>query len=520
MIATDRQLPENVSRRQFLKRAGALAGGAVVAGGGFELVSLLSGTGRAALGPALPSYAVRASGPVRTFHSRPDLRPPTITLTSAADSADGYLFLGPWGGQGDVDDDPGPLMVDHQAEPVWFRPVTSNQQATHQWGTNFRSWMYRGAPVLGWWEGFVAHGGFGRGQATLIDGSYQPVARVRGANGRQMDLHEFTITPEGTALFTCFPEVIQADLSSVGGSQRGQLRNPVFQEVDIRTGKLLLEWHGVDHIPLTDSYLPVSEPFDYLHINSINVAPDGHLLVSARHTWALYKLDRRTGQVIWRLGGKSSDFHLDSAATFAWQHDAQQPAQGTITVFDNGSEGSINTETRSRGVVLNVDETGRTVKLAQAFMHPKPLLAVAMGSVQTLPSGNVMVGWGTEPYVSDFSNDGKLLADAEMLSGYKSYRSFRARWKGIPQQAPAAMASRDLVTGTTTLYASWNGATDVAASWHVHAGPSASSLKPIGVARRRGFETAIPLGRTGGYFSVTALDEDGSRLGVSPVVSV
>jgi hypothetical protein len=519
MIATDRQPSENVSRRQFLKGAGALAGGAVVAGSAFETVSLLTGSG-SGLGPTLPSYAVRASGPVRAFHSRPDLRPPTITLTTAADSSDGYLFLGPWGGQGDVDDEPGPLMVDHRADPVWFNPVTSNQQATHQWGTNFRPWTYRGEPVLGWWEGYVASGGFGQGQGTLIDSTYQQVATVKALNGHQMDLHEFTVTPQGTALFTCFPEVVQADLSSVGGPSNGQLRNPVFQEVDIRTGKLLLEWRGLDHIPLTDSYLPVSEPFDYLHINSINVAPDGHLLVSARHTWSLYKVDRQTGQVIWRLGGKHSDFRLDRDATFAWQHDAQQPVKGTITLFDNGSEGSINTETRSRGVALNVDETGRTVKLAQAFSHPKPLLAVAMGSVQTLPSGNIMVGWGTEPYVSDFTNDGKLLGDAEMLSGYKSYRSFRLPWKGIPQHAPAMTAKRDARTGRTTLYASWNGATDVAASWHVHAGPSASALKAIGVAQRQGFETAIPLGRTGGYFSVTALDEDGSRLGASPVVSV
>lgn len=518
MIATDTQMPEGMSRRQFLKGAGALAGGAAVAGGAFEAVSLL--TGGHGITPTLPSYPVGAAGPVRAFHSRPDLRPPTIKVSSAGDWNDGYLFLGPWGGEGADGDEPGPLMIDHQAEPVWFNPVTSNQQATHQWGTNFRAWTYRGRPVLGWWEGYVAPGGFGQGEGILIDSSYRELARVKALNGHQMDLHEFSITPQGTALFTCFPEVVTADLSSVGGSTQGQLRNPVFQEVDIRTGKLLLEWRGIDHIPLTDSYLPLAEPFDYLHINSIKVTPDGHLLVSARHTWSVYKVHRRTGQVIWRLGGKRSDFHMDRASPFSWQHDAQWPADGAITLFDNGSDGSINTEARSRGLVLNVDEKGRKVTVAQELIHPKPLLAVAMGSVQTLPDGNLFVGWGTEPYVSDFTGDGKLMADAEMLSGYKSYRSFRLPWKGIPQKAPAISAVRSPHTGKTTLYASWNGATDVAARWHVLAGPNASSLKSIGVARRRGFETAIPLGRTGGYFSVSALDEDGTHLGRSPVVSL
>jgi hypothetical protein len=508
-------LPDSISRRQFLKGATGLAGGAVVAGGIFEGVQLLGGSGRASL-PSLPSYSVRASGNVRTFHSRPDLRPPAMTVSPGGSVDDGYLFLGPWASGGDQ---PGPLMVDQQAEPVWFNPVSSDPSISSQWGTNFRTWTYRGAPVLAWWEGHVAHGGFGQGEAVLVDTSYREVARVRPANGRQMDLHEFTITPEGTALFTCYPPVKTLDLIKVGGPSSGPVHDSVFQEVDIRTGRLLLEWRGLDHVALTDSYLPMHVPFDFLHINSIDVAPDGNLFISARHTWTIYKVDRRTGEVIWRLGGKSSDFQMDRSARFAWQHDVRHHSKGTFTVFDNGSEGDVNTESRSRGLVLGVDESARTAKLVQEYTHPKPLLAVAMGSVQILPSGNVMVGWGTEPYLSDFSADGSLLADAQMLSGYKSYRAYRLPWKGIPAHAPALTVKRSSQTGKTTLYVSWNGATDVASHWLVHAGPSASALRSIGVAQRQGFETAIPLGSTGGYFAVTALDEDGSRLGKSSVVS-
>jgi hypothetical protein len=514
MLATDRTLPESISRRQFFKGAGALAGGAAVAGITLETVQLLSGGGS---GRTLASYPVRASGPVRAFHSRPDLKPPTITVTSGNSADSGYTFLGPWASGGDQ---PGPLMVDQSAEPVWFNPVSSDPSVTDLWGTNFRPWTYRGQPVLAWWEGTVAHGGFGSGQGVLVDSSYQEVARVRAVNGRQMDLHEFMLTPQGTAIFTCKPPVVNVDLTAVGGPSNGQVYSPIFQEVDVRTGKLLLEWRGLDHIPISDSYLPVAEPFDYMHINSIAVDADGNLLVSARHTWSVYKLDRQTGRVIWRLGGKSSDFHLDKDAVFSWQHDAQRPAKGLLTLFDNGSDGSINTTPRSRGVVLNVDESARTVKLAREYKHPKPLLAVAMGSVQVMPSGNALVGWGTEPYVSEFSPDGGVVTDAQMLSGYKSYRAYREVWKGIPQHAPAITASRNTDSGQTTLYVSWNGATDTAAYWQVHAGQDANSMRRIGVARRQGFETAIPLGRTGGYFAVTALDEDRSQLGTSPTVSV
>lgn len=517
MIATDRTLPENISRRQFFKGAGALAGAAALTGVTLETINLVGGSSSAAVRRVLPSYGVSASGPVRAFHSRPDLKPPTTKVTTSNELTEGYLFLGPWASGGDQ---PGPLMVDQNAEPVWFNPVSSDPSDSSLWGTNFRPWIYRKKPVLAWWEGDVHHGGFGTGQGVVMDSAYREVARIQGANGQQMDLHEFALTPQGTALFTCTPILQTVDLTAVGGPANGQIYNPVFQEVDVRTGQLLLEWRGLDHVPISDSYLPVSEPFDYLHINSITVDTDGNLLVSARHTWSIYKVNRHSGQVMWRLGGKSSDFQMDKRATFSWQHDAQRAGPGVLTLFDNGSQGTINTETRSRGLLLRVDESARTVQMAQEYAHPKPLLAVAMGSVQTMPGGNVLVGWGTEPYVSEFTGDGSLMGDVQMLSGYKSYRAYRQAWKGIPEHGPAVAINRDPNTAKATLYVSWNGATDVASHWEVHAGQHPRFMRSIGVARRRGFETAIPLGGAGGYFAVTALDEDGSRLGRSSTVSL
>src|SRR5207302_3207224 len=196
----------------------------------------------------------------------------------------------------------------------------------------------------------------------------------------------------------CYPGTVQTDLTSIGGPKQGMMLDSIFQEVDVRTGRLLLEWRWLDHIPVSDSYKPYKEPYEYLHINSIEVTPDGNLLVSARHTWALYKLDRKSGQVIWRLGGKHTDFALAPEAKFSWQHDARQPTGGAITLFDNGSDGPIETAKTSRGLLLDVDMTGRKVTLGQAFNHPPAVLASAMGSVQVLPNGNVYVGWGTQPY--------------------------------------------------------------------------------------------------------------------------
>ena len=484
-----------LTRRQVLKSAGGVAGLAALAGGAFGAFRLLSGGTSASTGRA------------RVFVSQPDLRPPAVAVTGASFAA-GYLFLAPHASGGSQ---PGPLVVDEHGEPVWFRPL-----ASWLWATNVRVGRYHDRPVLTFWEGKVVSPGFGRGEGVIVDSSYREIARVRAGNGRQMDLHEFLLTPQGTALFTCYPETVRADLSSVGGPSDGEALGAIIQEVDVRSGRLLLEWRSLDHIPVSESYHSPGDPYDYLHANSIDLTPDGNLLVSARHTWALYKLDRRTGQVIWRLGGKRSDFQMGSGSRFAWQHDARALGDRQITVFDDGA-GPQKTESQSRGIVLEVDTAAKAVRLARSYRHPHPLLADALGSVQVLPDGHVLVGWGSQPYASEFAADGRLLADVGLGSGHDSYRAYRYRWTARPTDAPALITRRHHAKRAAMLYVSWNGATEVS-RWEVSAGPSAAALQPVGVAPRRGFETAISLAAREGYARVTALDAGGRRLAASAAV--
>jgi hypothetical protein len=501
-----------LTRRQLLLGAGGAA--AVAAAGGVLAAELTNG------GPAvrpIRSFLVPRAGRAHAFHSRPDLRPPAVTLTageslglSGDDAAAALLFLTPaaehlWVHFSQF----GSLIVDRDGEPVWFWPAGRNKLTT-----NLVVAQYRGEPVLTWWEGRFTKTGYGIGEAVIMDRSYRELARVRAANGRHMDLHEFVLTPEGTALFTCYPETVQADLSLMGGPRDGHVLASVIQEVDVASGRLLLEWRGLDHVPVTDSYKPLGGLYDYLHANSIALTPDGNLLVSARHTWTLYKLERHTGRVLWRLGGKRSHFTLGPHARFAWQHDARQPSDGRVTLFDNGSDGSTRVEHQSRGLVLAVDESRRTVDLEHAYTNPKPLQATALGSLQILPDGNALVGWGTAPYTSEFDRDGSLIADYRMPFGLDSYRASSSRWSATPVDPPAIGVRRDSLTGAKLVYASWNGATDVA-GWLVHAGPDTARLEPVGIARRHGFETMIPLDPRLRYASVTALDASNGRLGRS-----
>jgi hypothetical protein len=525
----DRWAAAHLTRRAFL-RVAAFAGVAVGMGGlaywaGLEGRSTPSASGfgqsygpsvEPSLGPSpMPSQGVATEG----FRSRPDLWSPIISVTSPALSvAPGFILLTPRSG-------PGPVVVDDAGSPVWIRPIAGKKTL------NLRMASYRGVPVLTWWEGTIVRG-TGQGEYVIVDGSYREVARVQAQNGLQGDLHEFIVTPQGTALFTAYadhpvPPAFASTLPtpppspSPAASNLPALYESIIQEVDIATGRLLFEWHSADHIGPDESYAvpPNDQSFDYFHLNSIDVEPDGNLLISARHTCALYKIDRSNGQIIWRLGGKRSDFALGPGASFAWQHDARRQPDGTITVFDDGSNGAgtAPTEGYSRGIRLAVDETAMNVRLITAYSHP-PILAGSQGSMEPLENGNVFVGWGDQPYFTEFRADGTIALDARLPNGASSYRALRFVWPGHGDGAPA-VAGDSLNNGTSMVYASWNGATDVAV-WVVLAGNSANALAAVASAPRTGFETAILVPGEPAFVAVRALDFAGATLGQSQPIQL
>ena len=169
--------------------------------------------------------------------------------------------------------------------------------------------------------------------------------------------------------------------------------------------------------------------------------------------------------------------------------------------------------------MLDVDFTRRTVKLNRAYHHPKPILASAMGSMRTLPDGNVVVDFGSAPVLSEFAADGSLIADLHLAAAQASYRGLRGPWSAAPTTSPALAARPGPASGTITLYASWNGATSLA-SWRVSVGPSPGSLAPITVTQRAGFETAILIQAASGYASVSALDASGRALATSRAIQL
>ncbi len=300
-----------------------------------------------------------------TFVSRPDLLPPPISIVMPYTwPTRGHILLAPFSfpTSPPSTEASGPLIIDRNGQPLWFRPLTGRT------AIGLRVQNYRGDPVLTWWEGTV-FGGYG-GTFVIADASYARVARVRAGNGYRADLHEILITSRNTALISIYNE-IRTDLSRIGGPVDGRLVEGVIQEIEIPSGRVLFEWHSLDHIALEESSeLAVTGDgnVDYLHLNSIGVDTDGHLLVSARHTSAVYKVHRRTGAVIWRLGGTRSDFALGPGVSFGYQHDARRHSDGTLTIFDNAASLPTQRGVASRTLRLRLEMSAKKATLVRDYV--------------------------------------------------------------------------------------------------------------------------------------------------------
>ncbi|HLH58725.1 MAG TPA: arylsulfotransferase family protein [Streptosporangiaceae bacterium] len=496
-------------------------GGAAVAGigglGGAGVVGYVwpHGTAPASSPPARDGAAAE----VEHYVTRADLRPPRLRVRRLAEAAahqalaggPRYVFLGNKAYTGPAVGQPGLIIADRDGGIVWFQPNASGQVA------NFNVQTYRGQQVLTWWEGKWVNG-VPYGNAYIADSSYRVIATVKAGNGLKADMHEFSLTDKGTALITANRKR-GADLTAVGGAAKGAVLSGVVQEIDVATGKVLFEWDSLDHVSVAETHQAlkggmVDGMFDYFHINSIAVAPDGDLLVSARNTWTVYKIDRTGGSVRWRLGGRKSDFDLGPGATFYWQHHARPHGAGVLSLFDDGS--SPPEESQSRAILLDLDTTAMRATLRHAYTHPAGLLADNQGSTQVLPDGRVFVGWGAEPYFTEYAQGGQVLRDGQLPVGDQSYRAFTADWTGHPAGGPAVVVKPNPARGSA-VYVSWNGATEVQ-TWQVHAGTHQSSLAVMGKQARAGFETVISVNSTGPYFTVTALDANGKTLGQSGIV--
>jgi EmrB/QacA subfamily drug resistance transporter len=485
---------------------------------GLALVCVVVVDFTAAGGAGAPIGTYTTNG-AYSFVSAPNLHPPVVkagTATKTSKLAPGYIMTAsfydltttPMIGQS------GPLMMDNDLQPVWFKPLPTDVVAS-----NLTAQQYKGKPVLTWWQGVVTDtGAVESGEDVIVNQHYQTVATLKGADGWVITLHELVV--QGGDAWVTANKDMPMNLSRYGGASNGALDDSAVQEYSLATGKLLYSWDALDHIPLTQSKAqpPANGfPWDAYHVNSISLTSKG-FIASMRNTWAAYNVDRATGKVLWQLGGKSSTFTLPAGLSLEWQHDVKSEGGDLISIFDDdcceltGGGTYLAPAGPSKGLVLKLDTKAGTASVVAQYSHGAKFDSAYMGDIQLQPNGNVFIGWGSQPVFSEYTKSGQLLLDASFPYPDQTYRATLANWVGLPLTKPAGAARR---SGTgTTVYASWNGATQLS-SWRVLAGPSASQLKPVKTTAKTGFETKATVPGHDKVLELQALNAKGKVIGTS-----
>lgn len=494
------------------------------------LLAAVCAAGLAGSAEARPIGAYTTKG-AWSFWSAPGLHPPKLTADAPVVRRElysgGYFMTAsfynlnsptPMVGQS------GPLILDNNLQPVWFEPVPKNVVAN-----NLSVQRFEGRPVLSWWEGVVTNtGATVSGKYVVVGQNYKPVVKpLEGADGWVLSLHDFQISGHD-AWVTAYKVVPGQNLTAFGGSASGSVLDVAVQEYDLRTGRLIFNWDALNpggrpNIPLTQSKSKPfgNAPWDAYHINSIQLIGSREFLVSMRNTWSAYLVDGSTGKILWTLSGNPalSTFKLPKSARFEWQHDVRLLPNNEVTVFDDAccnvaGPGKFGPPSGpSRGLILKLNIKRKTGALVAQYLRAKDFHVAFLGSTQLLPNGNVLVGWGSLPWFTEFSRSGTVLLDVMWPIPDLSYRVHRQAWTGTPSLPPSGAVRK--TRGKAVVYASWNGATRVVA-WRVLAGPSKRHLTTaVRRAAKTGFETAIPVPRSYTWYEVQALGAGGNVLRTS-----
>jgi len=412
----------------------------------------------------------------------------------------------------------------------------------------------------------IQQGGHSSGAIRFFDNTYTQVGTdFKNTSGLiAPDIHELN-TPAGQNGQYVIQDVYQtipANLTTFGGPEDGYILNGCFQVINTVNRTVDFQWCSLDYVSPDDTYVYLHKsgrptngiagtgsknaPWDYFHLNSIDQNIEGDFIISGRHVNAVYKIagmhnNRGTpGSVLWTLGGKRNQFDLQGFS-FSRQHTVRfQEANATsttISLFDNGSDGTTTTSTTSSGKVIEVNNTTMVATLRLQLDAPEPLLASSQGSLQALANGNWLIGWGAQPYYTEYSNDGRLLYHAQFGRGphetkglsIQSYRAWKHPWVGRPAVPPDIVAYAHNCSGALYAHVSWNGATEVSA-WRFYVsrnsvGPwdeitpastdGSTNLDSVWV--KTGFETRVLLKAAGSlifkFVYAEALDKRGRVLG-------
>jgi hypothetical protein len=315
-------------------------------------------------------------------------------------------------------------------------------------------------------------GGYGGGGYIALDRTYSVVDTFFAPPGYQMNDHDFQLLPNGHYLLIGNDERL-VDLRPVGGEPNAMVLGNSLIEMDAGDLPVFI-WRCWDYFPVLENVRdqPPRQQIDYVHMNSIDVDLDGNYVISCRHLSEITKINRETGDIIWRLGGRSNQFDwINDTDRISYQHDVRPVSGGHYTLFDNGD---THDPRYSRALELEVDPIEKRVRKVWEFRDSPDKYAWFAGNVQRLENGNTLINWGVEqlPRVTEVTPEGFKVYEMNFSEPAYSYRVFRFDWHGAA--AKPYLVAELSVTRLTLIFNQF-GASDIAA-YQIFAGEDPDSL--------------------------------------------
>ena len=406
------------------------------------------------------------------FRTAPKDLPRFEVTSSGGATGDGYVFISPFNYVA-VGSTPAYLLIlDNNAEPVYYHRFSGLPNAMD----------FKKNP-----NGLLTYHHRGKGEFIALNNRYEEVDSYAAGNGLRTNLHDIQLLDNGHRLHLNYDRQIM-DMSVIvpGGHPTALVTGCIVQELDAGDN-VVFEWRSWDYIDILDTVVDVTaKQVNYMNCNSIERDSDGHLLLSSRNLDEITKINRQTGELIWRMGGKKNEFTFTNDDGFSRQHDARRLYNGHITLYDNGVTHSPQF---SRGLELEVDELNKTVTVVREFRNTPDTFGVALGNMQRLPGGNSVVGWGrsSKPVFTEFNFLGTKLLEFSALKGVGSYRAFRFPWQGYPSWPPALIAYAD--GQDVELFFSWNGSTETS-GYMIYASAEGGDQWHVATVAKDGFENS------------------------------
>jgi hypothetical protein len=351
---------------------------------------------------------------------------PRITVDTTSSPTPGYFLLGTTeqvGTNGMF-----VFMMDNTGKVVKYKRTSGGAYDFKQQPNGYYSYAEGYSPWI--------YAGGNRVVHRVVDSTLAPVDSFKAGNGYEADGHEFLMLANGHVLLHAY-DIQYMDLSTVapGGNPNAIVVGSILQELDL-SKNVVFQWRSWDYVPITDTYNSISSSaFDYIHVNAYDIDDDGNILACFRVTCQILKINRMTGEIMWKMGGKQNQFTFigENAANtpnyFTFQHCLRRLPNGNFTLFDNGN---LHPAQVSRAVEYKVDQINKIATLVWEYRHTPDIFVPQRGSVQRLENGNTVIGWGNaasvgigRQSVTEIRPDKSTAFEMEFQDATSSYRALK-----------------------------------------------------------------------------------------------